>query len=132
MVDSSYTCDQTLDMAHKLLDSPKIRIAFIQNQSILKYFRALEMHLDIFQVHLQYFKFSTNWPSLAVGLLATKNFTKKFTKNSNRFYSNFKCSSNISSQLKIGLGPGPAKMPPPDRLSTESAKPDELARFLPL
>ena len=85
MVDSSYTCDQTLDMAHKLLDSPKIRIAFIQNQSILKYFRALEMHLDIFQVHLQYFKFSTNWPSLAVGLLATKNFTKKFTKNSNRF-----------------------------------------------
>jgi len=67
------------------------------------------MHLDIFQVHLQYFKFSTNWPSLAVGLLATKNFTKKFTKNSNRFYSNFKCSSNISSQLKIGLGPGPAK-----------------------
>ena len=24
MVDSSYTCDQTLDMAHKLLDSPKI------------------------------------------------------------------------------------------------------------
>jgi len=25
--------------------------------------------------------------------------------------------------------PGPGKMPPPDRLSTESAKPDELARF---
>jgi len=58
MVDSSYTCDQTLDMAHKLLDSPKIRIAFIQNQSILKYFR------DALEMHLTYFKCTCNISSL--------------------------------------------------------------------